>query len=179
MVLHQKSTRVVGMYGGSFNPLHNGHIHCIREALNQCNILHIIVGDLPNRDVVPYVEKQCWFQSIFRDEIATGRIVLHRLTDQTSDKQDYTIDKWLSDSALIKGMVGTHIDIVFCGEDYKCGAERDKSPYEVCYPDSEIVYLSRSTVPVSSTKIRANAVQYRRYIPAEVFVSLIKYSSSK
>lgn len=179
MEADQEHRKIIGMYGGSFNPLHNGHVHCIREALKQCDVLHIIVGDLPNRDIVPYEEKQRCFKSIFKEEIEAGRIVLHKLTDKTFNKQDYTLLKWLQDSYIIKHEIGDHIDVVFCGEDYRHPGKDEVNPYEVCYSDSKIVYLNRSEVPVSSTEIRANVVRCSRYLPNEVFIGILKHYRSE
>ena len=42
----------VGMIGGSYNPLHNGHVKAIKKALTMVQELHIIIGDIPNMDDV-------------------------------------------------------------------------------------------------------------------------------
>ena len=54
----------VGMYGGSFNPVHNGHIKCIKKALTVCDELHLIIGYLPNRDDFSIEIKLSWFDEI-------------------------------------------------------------------------------------------------------------------
>lgn len=59
-----KKKYLVGMYGSSFNPLHSGHIKCIRKALFLCNELHIIIGDIPNMDDVAIETKLFWFENI-------------------------------------------------------------------------------------------------------------------
>ena len=35
----------VGMYGGSFNPLHMGHIDCIIQGANLCERLYIVLSN--------------------------------------------------------------------------------------------------------------------------------------
>ena len=34
----------VGMYGGSFNPLHMGHVDCILKAAGMCKELYIVLS---------------------------------------------------------------------------------------------------------------------------------------
>lgn len=172
MLQQVSRTPVIGMYGGSFNPLHNGHVHCIKEALSQWDVLHLVIGDLPGRDIVPYAEKQKWFESLFQCDISSGRLVLHRLIDTTVNKEDYTIFRWLRDSFIIKNEIGCHIDKVFCGDDYKTSKDSQINPYIVCYPGSEVVYLSRNEVPISSIEIRADIEKCKEYLPDVVFQRL-------
>lgn len=156
----------VGMYGGSFNPLHNGHIKCIRKALSMCEELHIIIGDIPNMDDVDIHTKIRWFQTIFHDEI--DRLNLHSLYDDRKSKSEYTIDHWISDSMEIKKMIGKPIDVVFCGADYK---NRQDNPYLLCYPSQDIIYFDRDDDMISSTEFKKDVCLHRDWVPEVVYTS--------
>lgn len=155
----------IGMYGGSFNPLHNGHIKCINKALEMCDELHLIIGDLPNRDVIPFAEKIKWFEEVFKNK----NVVLHPLTDPSKEKKEYTLDKWVRDAEIIKHIIGKHIDIVFCGADYN----RTDNPYLKCYPDSEIYYFDRED-NISSSEFKKDIFKYKNWVPECVFKSYEK-----
>ena len=157
----------VGMIGGSYNPLHNGHVKCIRKALTQCDELHIIIGDLPNRGSFDIATKIHWFETIFADVM--NRIVLHPFIDETADKKDYDLNKWVSDSIKIRKMIEKPIDVVFCGEDYK----RVDNPYLICYPEQEIVYFDRGD-NINSTDIRRFPEQHKDWVPDIVYQDLMR-----
>lgn len=156
--------KTIGMIGGSYNPLHNGHIKCINKALEYCDVLHIIVGDLPNRDEFDINTKLHWFQTVFHNEIEKGSIILHPLLDDTTNKVDYDLNKWISDSKKIKEIIQNPIDVVFCGADY----HYDNNPYEICYPEAKIIYFDRGDL-INSTDIRNDFRNHKNWIPQVVF----------
>ena len=151
----------VGMYGGSLNPIHNGHIKCIKKALDECEELHLIVGHLPNRDDFPIETKLGWIKQIFKDY---DNLYIHVLTDDSKEKSEYTLDKWISDSNKIKEMIGKHIDVVFCGADYN----REDTPYKVCYPDSKLYFFDRGD-NISSSRFKTDPDKYKNDVPECVY----------
>lgn len=153
----------VGMYGGSLNPIHNGHVKCIKKALDMCDELHLIVGNLPNRDDFNIYIKLSWIREIFKDY---DNLYVHISTDVSKEKVEYTLDKWIEDSKTIKTMIGKPIDIVFCGADY----DKEDSPYRVCYPESELYFLDRGD-NISSSRFKSNPDKYKNDVPECVYNS--------
>lgn len=145
----------VGMYGGSFNPLHQGHVMCIIKAANQCKELHIILSHGKNRNEVNVRIRYRWLYLLTKH---IGNVKIHVLEDTADSKANYTSEYWKSDSEIVKKMIGKKIDIVFCGDDYN-----DDSFYKKCYPESIIHYFKRNEI--SSTKIRSNPYKYWHWIP--------------
>ena len=153
----------VGMYGGSLNPIHNGHVKCIKKALSMCDELHLIIGNLLNRDDFPIEVKLSWIKEIFKDY---DNLYIHVLVDTSKEKVNYTLDKWIEDSKIIKDAIGKPIDIVFCGADYN----REDSPYKVCYPESKLYFFDRGD-NISSSRFKTNPDMYKDDVPECVYNS--------
>lgn len=164
--MNKKET--IGMYGGSFNPLHNGHIKCIRKALTICDKLYIIVGSLPNRDIVSFEEKQNWFKITFKNDM--DKITFIWVKDETKDKRNYNLNSWKDDAEKIKSIISKNIDYIFCGSDYN----KPNNPYEICYPESKIIFFNRED-GINSTMIRNDLEKYKEWLPEIVYSTLKKY----
>ena len=149
----------VGMYGGSFNPLHLGHVKCIIEAANQCKELHIIISDGRSRGEVDIKVKYRWVYSVVKH---IGNVKLHLLADDAPTKADYTEEYWSSDAQKVKEMIGKTIDVIFCGDDY----QNEDNFYVKCYPQSKIVFLKRNEI--SSTAIRQDLYGHWDWLPQVV-----------
>ena len=145
----------VGMYGGSFNPLHMGHVDCIIRAANMCRELYIVLSIGHNRNEVDGRVRYRW---IYRLTCHIGNVKIITLEDDASSKEEYNENCWQSGAEKVKAAIGKPIDVVFCGSDYD-----ENSFWNKCYPDSKLHIFERNGI--SSTELRKNPYAHWDWIP--------------
>lgn len=149
----------VGMYGGSFDPLHLGHIHDIIKASAICEVLYVVISWCEGREST---SKELRYRWILNSTKHLSNIKIIFIEDQAVSKEAYNTDYyWQKGADDIKKAIGKPIDAVFCGDDYK-GTNRFESLY--C-PEAKVIYFKRREVPISSTEIREWAGNHWDYIP--------------
>lgn len=145
----------VGMYGGSFNPLHMGHVDCILKAAAMCKELYIVLSIGYKRDEIDVRIRYRWIYQLTKH---IGNVTILTITDDAETKAGYAREQWMKDAEDVKRQVGKKIDVVFCGSDYD-----ESSFWNVCYPESELVIFPRNGI--SSTEIRKNPYAHWDWIP--------------
>lgn len=149
----------VGMYGGSFDPLHLGHIHDIIRAASMCEELYVMISWCEGRESTSKELRYRWILNSTR-HLPNVKILL--IEDKAVSKEVYNTDYyWEKGAQDIKDAIGKPLDAVFCGSDYY-GTGRFESLY--C-PESEVIYFDRAEVPISSTEVRFDAMKFWDYIP--------------
>ena len=149
----------VGMYGGSFDPLHIGHIHDIIKAASMCEELYVMISWCESRESTSKELRYRWILNSCK-HLTNMKIIM--VEDEAVSKEVYNTDYyWEKGAQDIKNLIGKPIDIVFCGDDY-LGSGRFESLY--C-PESVVHYFPRKEVPISSTEIRNWAMDNWEYIP--------------
>ncbi len=154
----------VGLYGGSFNPLHLGHVDCIIRAANQCGELFVVLSVGTNRREIPTRVRYRWLYTITKH---IGNVKLLLLEDDAPTKEEYARDSWMRDAEKVKTQIGKPIDAVFCGSDYG-----EDSFWSVCYPESELVIFPRNGI--SSTEIRSDPYGRWDWLPTVVRPYFVK-----
>ena len=149
----------VGMYGGSFDPLHLGHIHDIIRAASMCKELYVMISWCEGRESTSKELRYRWILNSTR-HLSNIKIIL--IEDKAVSKEEYNTDYyWEKGANDIKRTIGKKLDAVFCGDDY-LGSNRFESLYG---DESDVVYFKRAEVPISSTEIRGWAMDNWDYIP--------------
>ncbi len=148
----------IGMYGGTFNPMHNGHLECIIKAACMCEKLYIVLSIGNNRDEVDYRVRYRW---LYQATKHIGNIEIFTISDDCESKQEYTLEASKADSEYVKKHIGEPIDVVFCGSDYDAD-----SFWNVNYPDSEFYVFERNDI--SSTAIREDLYGHWDWLPTFV-----------
>lgn len=144
----------VGMYGGSFNPLHLGHVNNIIIASNLCEKLYLVLSVTDDENEIDHRERFMWLKNI---TLEMDNVEVFEIFDKNTSKDTYD---WENGANDIKKYINQPIDVVFSGDDYK-----GKDRWEKLYPESEIYYIPRSNINISSTKIRENPYKYFEYLP--------------
>lgn len=174
--------RQIGLFGGSFNPIHNGHLHLVRsvrKALRLDGVLLMPAGEAPHKSTAEYApaadrlemcrraaEKYDWMQISDYEIRKTGKSytveTLRALREMHPDT-DWTL------------MIGSDMLLTFTQwrewqEIMKmariCAVSREKGDLPQLFaaadalrdavPEADITVLSVRAFPVSSTQIRLN-----------------------
>lgn len=147
-----------GLYGGSSNPLHLGHVDCILQAANLCERLYLVLNVGKNREEIDGRIRYRWLYQLTK-HIGSVRILI--LEDEAPSKQAYGRELWQADADALKARIGEKLDAVFCGSDYG-----EDSFWKLCYPESELVIFPRNGM--SSTEIRRDPYGHWDWLPGLV-----------
>lgn len=147
-----------GLYGGCFNPLHQGHVRCMLTAANRCERLIIAISHGARRGEIDIRQRYRWVYEAVKH---LPHVELLVLTDDAPDKAAYTGENWLADAQRIRDYAREPIDAVFCGSDY--GPD---SWWRRCYPGAEVIVLPRDGC--SSSEIRRSPIACWDMLPAFV-----------
>lgn len=143
----------IGIFGGTFDPLHNGHIFAIQYALDEANIdrcLVIVSGDPWRKDnvVADAKTRLAWTVEVCNEVFDTKVIVDDREVKRQGPT--YTID-------TLEELILQYPDdefILIVGEDIPPTMHLWKD-VERIRELSEIFVVPREIVKVSSTEVRA------------------------
>ena len=144
----------IGMYGGAFNPLHLGHVNNIIIASNLCEKLYLVLSVTKDEKEIDHRERFMWLKNITQE---MDNVEVFEIFDNSTSKDKYN---WKIGADDIKKYIKKPIDVVFSGDDYK-----EKNIWEKLYPKSDIYYIPRNNINISSTQIRNNPYKYFDYIP--------------
>lgn len=133
-----------GMYGGSFNPLHLGHVRCMISAANQCDRLIVVISNGVNRGEIDIRQRYRW---VYETVKHFPHVRIFVLDDSAPSKAAYTEETWYADAKKVKAFASEPITAVFFGDDYP-----PDCMWTRCYPEAEAVILPRDGI--SSTAIR-------------------------
>ncbi len=144
----------LGLTVGKFYPPHKGHKHLIETARQQADHLIVVLAHHPSQ-TIPGEVRRAWLQEIHPD--CDIRLVPDELDNDSEQWAKWTID-----------YLGRTPDVVFTSEDY------GPRYAELMGSRHVMVDRSRSTVPISATHIRRDAIANLDYLEACVRAYFVK-----
>lgn len=189
-VLDTHKPHRLGLVVGKFCPLHRGHMHLIRNAIDACAEVLVISYTNPAFEGCGRGQREAWLKAVFpqarvlviddasleelcRERGLKGARRLPHNDDDAAVHREFTA--WLC--MTICGLIP---DAVFTSEDYGDGFALAMSGYfmkrapgarqvrHVC------VDRDRVAVPISATNIRSDPHRYREFLHPEVYSSFVQ-----
>lgn len=158
--------KTIGLYGGKFIPLHNGHIKCIEDASQLVDVLFVVVGYDPVHDKKICKDTKFKYANPERRERWVSEATAHLPNVRVFSNYEKRVSDWdkyngneghpdiKASNDKILETVGGRIDVVFSSEHEYEGYFSTYLPmakHHVLDPD-------RSIVPISATQIREMGV---------------------
>ena len=146
----------VGMYGGKFMPLHEGHNYCLEKASKECEVVYAILfyGGADEEKVLEN-NKEEYLSVKVREEHVINlskqyNNVLPVMIDVSSCRLPNGEEDWDQETPLVRKVVGEKLDAVYSSEPHY------GEYFKRAYPEAEhrIVDAKRIHYPISGTKIR-------------------------
>ena len=167
----------IGVYGGTFAPVHNGHIQAAKAFMEQMwlDVLYIVPDRLP-----PHKEEPCGataHQRLKMCDLAFAGMEGVVVTDMELQREDksYTVD-------TLRELAGEDRKLfLLCGTDMLLTLDRWREPEEIfrlCYP----VYVRRENDKMLDDMIVAKIREYREKfgkMVRKIVVDPIDLSSSE
>lgn len=142
----------IGIYTGSFLPLHLGHVDCILQAANQCCHLYIILRSDSEHDPIDFKYRYRWLYTITK-HLKSIKIIAIDCSSNELTKQDA--------DTIIESIDGD-IDVVFCD------GEQNESDFRNYFPESDVIAFP--AYKVSAKEILSQPYVYWEHIakPAQI-----------
>ena len=147
-----------GLVLGKFMPVHNGHLHLIDTAIEQCEIVYVMICSIKSEPIDGKL-RYYWLKEIYKGynnvEIIHCEDENPQKPEECSSVDDFYNDYWLPS---VYNRINS-LNAVFTSEEY--GDEFA----EYLQVDHVLVDLERKKYPVSGTLVRNNAFDMWDYIP--------------
>lgn len=176
-----------GLVVGKFSPLHRGHEHLIRRALDECGAVTVISYSLPEYPGHEAARRESWIRALFPQvrrlvldparlatlPVATSPALTMPANDAPDDEhRDFV-------ALLCRELLGVDVDAVFTSERYGDGFAarltwRLRGEMPVRPIQHVMVDEARSEVPISATAIRADVHAHRRWLSPAVYASFVR-----
>jgi len=150
-----------GLVLGKFMPPHNGHLHLINSAAEQCEKVFVMICSLKSEPINGLLRYN-WLKMIYEDQ---NNIKIIHVEDENPQHPEecastdiFYNDFWVPS---VWNRV-SRIDVIFTSEAY--GEEFAKY---LCV-EHVLVDIDRKTYPISGTKVRNSPIDSWNFIPDEV-----------
>lgn len=163
-----------GVFIGRFQPLHLGHEHTIRHALERVNRLIVLIGSAnvarDPRNPFTFDERAAMIRSAFAYEMAEGRVIVERLDDHPYSDTAWVAEVQRRINALVldagngggfhaAGTRDFRIALTGFGSD-------DTSYYLKMFPEWDNIQVDSAYATFHATDIRARYFQRIPEVPA-------------
>ncbi len=149
---------------GKFYPPTKGHCHLIDTASINSEKVYVLMCSL-KRETIPGVLRYNWLKEIYKD---TNVQIIWVEDENPQYPEEDPINFWDIWLNTFKTHLPEHPDAVFSSEDY--GFEIAKR----MGIEHHLVDKDRVTIPISATKIRANAFKHWEFIPDNIKPYFVK-----
>ncbi len=165
-----------GVYIGRFQPLHIGHEHVIRQALEQVKCLIVLVGSAnvarDPRNPFTYEERAGMIRSTFAYEMAEKHLIVEPLNDHLYSDTAWVTEVQRRVNAIVLD-VGNGGGFQSAGfKDFRValtGYGKDASAYYLkMFPEWENIQINSQFGTFSSTDVRARYFQRIPEVPASI-----------